>query len=438
MRRVLIVSPHFPPANGADAHRVRMVIPFLRDSGWDPIVLAVDPDTLAVPRDPWLAAGIPKDIEIRRVRALSLGWRRVPGLGSIDFRALPALRNAGLQLCRDKQVDLVYFSTTAFALHLLGPYWWRITGTPFVIDYQDPWVNDYYRKRPGATPPGGWLKHRVVDFLSRRFEPRVLRDTAGITSVSRAYPEQLRRRYEWITDLPIAVLPFPGAARDFLRVGEANDSRSPIPVADGLRHWVYVGRGGNDMTAAVSGLFRALGEWRTTNPRDFASTRLHFIGTSYAAVGEGSKSFEELAKQMGLGGIVSETPDRIPYSMTLRCLLDAHALIVPGSDDPGYTASKIYPYLLARKPLLAIFHRSSSVVDVINSVGGGIVVTFNEHTTTARLSESIRNAWFASRAYERVATLDESAFEPYTDAGSARRLCRFFCEVLDFHRAPAG
>ena len=92
---------------------------------------------------------------------------------------------------------------------------------------------------------------------------------------------------------------------------------------------------------------------------DASNLKIHFVGTSYAAFGKGMKTIEPLALEYGLGDIVVEHTDRIPYSQTLRCLLDADALIVPGSDDPGYTASKIYPYLLARKPMLAVFHYRS-------------------------------------------------------------------------------
>jgi len=41
MKRVLIVSPNFPPINAPDMQRVRMSLPFYRDNGWEPVVLAV-------------------------------------------------------------------------------------------------------------------------------------------------------------------------------------------------------------------------------------------------------------------------------------------------------------------------------------------------------------------------------------------------------------
>lgn len=39
MKRVLIISPHFPPINAPDMQRVRMSLPYYKDMGWGvPIV----------------------------------------------------------------------------------------------------------------------------------------------------------------------------------------------------------------------------------------------------------------------------------------------------------------------------------------------------------------------------------------------------------------
>jgi len=76
--------------------------------------------------------------------------------------------------------------------------------------------------------------------------------------------------------------------------------------------------------------------------------------------------------------MVSEQTDRMPYFSVLRCLADADGLFIPGSDDKTYTASKLYPYILARKPLLAVFHQESSVTEILRATGAGSVVTFDD------------------------------------------------------------
>ena len=41
--------------------------------------------------------------------------------------------------------------------------------------------------------------------------------------------------------------------------------------------------------------------------------------------------------------------------------LDAGAILLMGSSEPHYTASKLYPALLAERPILAVFHEASAV-----------------------------------------------------------------------------
>ena len=191
-RTILILSPHFPPSNAPDMQRVRLLLPYLREQGWEAEVLAVEPGQVAAPVDSWLTDGLPPDVPVHRVAALGLGWGRIPGLGMLIFRALGALRRTGDALVKSGRFNLVYFSTTQFGVHTLGPRWQRRFGVPFVMDYQDPWVNDYYRQHTAAVPPGGRIKYAVADRLNRWAEPRVLRHCAGITSVSGEDPRQLR------------------------------------------------------------------------------------------------------------------------------------------------------------------------------------------------------------------------------------------------------
>jgi len=230
--------------------------------------------------------------------------------------------------------------------------------------------------------------------------------------------------------LPSLIVPFPGDDRDFDRVRSEGVSQSVFDPADGFHHWVYVGRGGKDMETAVRGIFHAI---KRHGDRDVAllkKLRIHFIGTSYAAAGRGVKSIEPIAIEEGLGEIVSEHSDRIPYSETLRCLLDADALVVPGSNDPAYTASKIYPYLLARKPLLAVFHENSSVVSLINSVGGGRVIPFASGEGVESIAERIKAEWLDGNQYEQAVPLNREAFAPYTAREQAGQLAEFFRSVV--------
>ena len=421
--RLLLVSPRFPPSSAADSQRVRMLLPHFSAHGIDVEVLAVDPASVAAPLDAWQANDLPADVPIHRVSGRSLRWSRFPGFGSVEARCLGALARAGDRLLAQKRFDRVLFSTTAFGCFRLGPCWRRRFGVPFVLDYQDPWVNDYYRDHPEVIPPGGRFKYALADRLHRHHEPRVLRECSGLIAVSASYLRDLHRRYPFIADLPALELPFPGAPEDFERLGLIPSSDLPFDPHDGLIHWVSIGRGGADLHTALSGLFEAIARHAPAELRQ--RLRLHFLGTSYAPAGRGIPSIAPFAARYGLGAIVEEQTDRLPLSLTLATLKAADALLVLGSNDPGYTASKLVPYLLARRPLLAVMHEQSLVCELVHRCGGGQLVSFSSNTKTELLASRIAGSWLASDRYAQVLPLDWQALRPHSAAGQAEQLVAF-------------
>ncbi|MEB3353438.1 MAG: glycosyltransferase [Cyanobacteriota bacterium] len=426
---LLLVSPRFPPSSAADSQRLRLLLPHLAAHGCSAEVLAVDPVCCAVGLDTWQAEHLPAAVPIHRVSGLSRGLARLPGYGSIEARCFNTLAQTGSRLLGRNRVDAVYFSTTSFGCFRLGPLWKHRHGVPFVLDYQDPWVNDHYRRHPEITPPGGRLKYAVVDRLHRFQEPRVLRHAAGYTTVSAAYSAQLQARYSFASSIPSLVLPFPGSEDDFLHLEGISPSQLPFDPHDGLIHWVSIGRGGEDLHTALGGLFEAVARHAPIELRKLL--RLHFLGTSYAPAGRGIPSIAPLAARFGLSEIVEERTDRMPLSLTLATLKAADALLVLGSNDPAYTASKLYPYLLARRPLLAVMHEQSSVVEVIQRCGGGQLVTFNGNTSTADLAERISSVWLQQETHRRTMPLDQQAFAPHTAPAQARQLVQFIRQCLE-------
>lgn len=426
IRKALIVSPHFPPVSAPDMQRARILLPHFVHNGWQVHVLAVSPKQVASPVDEWLLEGLPADVPVHRVNALGLGWARVPGLGSLGFRSLLALARAGDSLLEKGGFDVVFFSTTVFEVHLLGPRWKRRFGVPFVMDYQDPWVNDYYSQRATVVPPGGRMKYAIVDALHRMMEPWVLRECAGIVSVSPDYPRQIAARYPTIQRHPTLVQAFPGARSDFERTDDVRVSQDVFDPKDGCIHWVYAGVVVPGMLPTIRALFRAI---RDTMPReDLERLRMHFIGTSYAKRGTALPCVLPVAREYGLERQVREQCERAAYATVLACLGDADALLAVGSDDPAYTASKIFPYLLARKPLLAIFHEQSSIIELLNSVGGATYLSFGAGFDEVALADAITKSWLIGRAYSMVLPLDAVAFEPHTEKGCAAALCGFLKE----------
>ena len=98
MRRVLMISPHFPPDSSAGTHRVRLLAPHLETYGWRPTVLTVDPRDYESRLDAGLATLVPPGLEVIRTRAVSPSAARRVGLGDLGLRALPGLARAAWRL----------------------------------------------------------------------------------------------------------------------------------------------------------------------------------------------------------------------------------------------------------------------------------------------------------------------------------------------------
>ena len=76
-RRVLMVSPHFPPDTNAAAHRVRLLAPHLPQFGWEPVVVAVDPDGYEGRLDSGEKVGLVKSNPRLQVQASSVCARKL-------------------------------------------------------------------------------------------------------------------------------------------------------------------------------------------------------------------------------------------------------------------------------------------------------------------------------------------------------------------------
>ena len=423
-RRILCVCPSFPPVAYPDCLRLRSTLSYFKEFGWKPTVLCIEPRFIEGPIDPKLAELLPSDLQVIHSYCIPAGWSRRFGVSNLALRAIPFLIQSVAKLFEQKAFDLVFFSTTVFLSMVLGRYWlWRYK-VPYILDFQDPWLSDYHRYSNSLQ---SW-KYQVSQVIASVLEPFTLRGATHIISVSPGYVDTLLKRYSWLKPEQFTVLPFGAAETDFSALEQCPIKHSHFNSGDG-KHWVYVGRAGSDMAFALRCLFQALWRSRQQEPQKFSNLMLHFIGTDYAPT-IARKTVEPIAIECGVEDMVQEHPQRIPYFEALQCLLDADALIVPGSDDPSYTASKIYPYILAQKPLLAIFHEMSSVVSVLRATKAGTVVTFKTGEEVDQVSEAISANWFRNLP-PATPTTDWEAFIPYTAREMAHRQCAIFEQCLN-------
>lgn len=423
-KRVLIVAPDFAPSSLPPALRVRFFAAHLPAFGWDPIVLTVDPGFYEAATDPEVARLVPDDVRVVRTPALGARATRRAGIGDIGLRSLWHHRRAMRDLIRRERIDLVFVSVPPSASMLLGRVARRL-GVPYVIDYIDPWrAPTPYWKLPRDRRPPKWP---LAAALARAIEPSAVRHAAHLTGVSEGTLALVTSRYP---GRPIGTteIPYGGEVRDFEYLRAHPRAPGLFDPHDGRVHLTYTGACIPAMTGTLRALFAALGALRIRRPELMAAMRLHFVGTTYAPGGVDGSIVMPLAREMGVADLVEERQARVSYLDALQVMLDSTGLLVLGSDAPHYTASKVFPCILARKPLLAVFHQDSSVVRILEETSGGTAVTFGPSRPVAETAPAIE-AWVeavGSHPESVQPHADWERFERYTTRAMAGRLARVF------------
>ncbi len=425
MKTVLIVGADFVPSSLPPATRIRFFARHLPEFDWNPIVLTVEPDFYDWPVDPDNTKLLPESLQVVRTKAWRSSWTRKLGVGDIGVRSLWHQWQALKRICRQRKIDLIFIPVPPYLPMVLGRLAHEKFGIPYVIDYIDPWVTEYYWKLPRSQRPPKWP---LAYAMSRVFEPYALKRASHITGVSKGTTDSVVSRYEQLGERDATEIPYGAEATDFEQLRSQPRRNQIFDPADGLLHLSCVGACIPSMHATVRALFAAVRIGLERNRKLFERLRLHFVGTSYAANGSAPRDVLAIARETGLANQVTEQPARVSYLDSLQVMNDSHALFMAGSDEPHYTASKVFPYVLSRKPLLSVFHEESSVVRILKATKAGAVVAFNSNSPVMASIEAI------SRELESLLQApagvepptDWSEFDQYTTRAMSGRLAAAF------------
>jgi hypothetical protein len=388
VRRVLLISPHFPPDATAGAHRVRLLAPHLAKYGWEPTVLTCAPSAYEGRLDPDLPGFLPASLRVIRVNALPVRWTRRLGVGDLGLRSLPGLYRAAARLLAAEHFDALFITIFPAYTALLGPRLSRRFGVPFVLDYQDPWVNAW-----GMTVGGGRggrvdLKSRASRWLAEMLEPHAVRTASAITAVSPGTYEPILERNPGISPVTAAI-PIGTDPGDFAERRVAMDADVALDPDPALVNVCCTGAILPLGYETLRAFLTALADLRRARPELAGRLRVHFVGTSNQMVATTECRVLPIAQQLGVADLVRETPTRIPYSQAVALQQRAGALLALGSSEPHYTGSKIFPLLLARRPLLAVYHERSTVTTIVREVARPPSVRLVTYDDAGRAATSV-------------------------------------------------
>jgi hypothetical protein len=422
MKRALLISPYFIPSNLACVYRTRIMASHLPEVGWEPIVVCVDPTYYEEPNDPASLALLPDGLRVERVKAWPARICRPLGFGDVSLRAQWSLRRKVAELIRKEKIDLIFATVLPGYTSLVGAWAKRKFGLPFVLDYQDPWVSNWGAKQLRLS------KARLSYWLARKLEPGAVAAADALTAVSDETLQTLRERNLLRNGLPVETIPIGADENDSAVASLAG--RSMISKTAGEFALAYVGTVTERMLPIVRALFRASRLAGEANPTTRLS--LHFIGTSAQPHGRDAHSLMPLARACGLKDYFHLEPRRIGYLDALRSMQDADALLLIGSTDSHYTASKIFPCWLSGKPIVALFHARSTVNSLARELGGVRVITYDDQNgPEAQINQVVEVLREVSeRRSAGVPPRRELAFAPYSAKAVAGRYAALFDHVM--------
>jgi glycosyltransferase involved in cell wall biosynthesis len=360
--KALIVSLYFPPAGGGGVQRPLKLAAQLPELGIETHVLAPD-DPRWLHRDEDLP--LPAAATVHRARYFGPSGRKLAeelhGLGGLRRELVRAralgrrllvpdenvtwnltANRAAIRLVRRHGIDVVVTTSPPVSVHMIGAIAKRATGVKWVADLRDSLVAHPHRRAERRLVR---VKERTAEHVARL----VARRADGIVAVSEAIADEARA---FGPRAPVTTIANGSDFDDF----------------DGLEY-----RAGERFRITHAGSF-----FGKRDPKPFL-TALARSGLDVEArfLGDFRSADRAWAETLDLGDrlrLLPYAPRR--ESLELQRDSDALLLLIPdaGGRGRGVLSGKVFEYLAAERPVLALVPPDGAAAELIRETGAGPVV----------------------------------------------------------------
>lgn len=406
MKNILIIYPHWPPSNLAGVHRARLISNFLPDFDWHTIVLTVK-YTFYEEKPDWdITKTVSPKTEIIYTDASKIEKIRI--IGDIGLRSFKYLKNEALKIINSRKIDFIWIPIPSFYVSLLGRILFNKTGVNYGIDYIDPWVRDISNRKN--------IRARLSNIVAKFLEPYAVKKASLISGVSYEYFKPVLDRNFKNKKIKSLAMPYGFDPKDHeIKVEDVqypwDNNADCLPI-------VYAGA-----FLPLSGyftklLFESIRE--LINEGKFNKRiKLFFIGTGNYTY----KSVKKYAKEAGIGEFVVEIRVRFPFLQILNFLSKSFGVLVIGSTEKHYTASKIFQSILSKKPVFSVFHNQSSALKILEECKAEkYSVKYSENESKEILKSRIKFTFEEFISQKKEWNPDYAVLNKYSAKESARKL----------------
>ncbi|QBI05333.1 glycosyltransferase [Pseudoduganella albidiflava] len=351
-----MVAYHYPPMRGSSGiQRTLKFSQYLPQHSWQPLVLSASPRAYANSGNDQMAE-IPREAIVHRAFALDtsrhlsvrgryVGWMALPDRWvSWCLGAIPA----GLQMIRKYKPQVIWTTYPIASAKLIGLVLHKLTGLPWIADLRDPMTDVDYPADPLTRRFYRWIEEKTV----RNCALAVCTTPGAIVTYTKRFPDIPVSRFALIENgydeenfstaaasqkaaAPIAGRPFTLIHSGIIYPSE----RDPVPFFEALAGL----KAGGTVTA-----MRLRVVLRATAHDDF---------------------LVPLIEKYGIGDIVSLAP-HIAYRDALAEMLGADGLLVLQATNCNHQIpAKLYEYLRARRPVLALTDTTGDTAAALRHAG---------------------------------------------------------------------
>jgi glycosyltransferase involved in cell wall biosynthesis len=413
LKQVLFISYYTPPAGGGGVQRASKFIKYLPAFNWQPVVLTTTTNAYPL-HDESLLADLQPGTPIFRAS----GWRLPPKLPwriryfitrwffLIDEQIgwLPDAVTQGSNIIQQGSLDAIYSTSPPNTAHLVGYKIHMRSRLPWIADFRDPWIGNF-----SSNYLTRW--HRKI---AEGWEKKVVLEADRVLSVSAPINAAFQSRYPQASPARFIILPNGYDPQDFDKAGNQPFDRHILPGKKQM-DIVYTGSlYGARQTAYffLQGLRLALDKHPT------AKIRVRLTGNLNPDVTRQISALDlaQFVQTMGYQ----------PHQKSIELINQADLLLLiigagPGMD--GVVTGKIFEYLAAHKPILALVPPGSAE-NIILSAHAGVVISPDD---VAAISAALIGLYTRWEKNELKIESNQSAIIPYDRRVLAGRLA----ETLD-------
>jgi glycosyltransferase involved in cell wall biosynthesis len=384
MKKVLIITYYWPPSGGAGVQRWLKFVKYLREFGWEPLVYTPEnPEAPAT--DNSLLKDIPSNLIVikqaiwepynlykrfigqkkeEKINAGFLTEKKRPGLAekiSVWIRGnwfIPDARKFWIKpsakflsaYLKKNPVDVIVSTGPPHSMHLIALELKKKLNIPWLADFRDPWTTiDFYDKL---------MLTKSSDRKHKRLELEVLKNADKVVTVSWNWSKDFKK----ILNREIDVITNGFDEDDFPKDKPELDKKFSIS---------HIGAMNKDRNPDQ--FWKALSELVKENDHLKKSLLIRLIGKNDFSV-------MESIQENGLSDF-TETTSYLPHNEVLLKICSSQILLLPLNNTPnimGIIPGKLFEYLSAKRPVLAIGNSKGDSARIIHESNAGEVYDFTD------------------------------------------------------------